>query len=398
MGTGFLRIENLLKNKTLLTMDFALQKTLELLLIISLGLLLQKKIAKNDLKGVKTLILSVALPAVIFVALLKIKLESSLLIFPALALSFNLIMLVASKYFLGASLPKQDDSKKRTVIMLMPSLAPGLSCFPFIVVYLGDDTLALAALADVGNKIFGLILLYMLAMHWYQLHAVKDLRASTKSKLRSLFLSLLNEPINLVIVAGLLMLAVGLNLESLPTFLQNTVLSIKVLMTPLVLLFIGMAVRIKSGEFSLIFSLLLRRAGITFLLSSIFVFLFPVMTPALVLLLVVFPQSACSFWPFAHMSAVSSLEEKDEQKKPTFDINFAVNILACSLPFSTILIIAVLSFSEFFIDPFKILATGVIMMVISMLPVLATKLRRSSIKDWQTFESLNAPSHHSEDN
>ena len=147
-------------------MDFALQKTLELLLIIGLGLLLQKKIAKKDLKGVKTLILSVALPAVIFVALLKIKLESSLLIFPALALSFNLIMLVASKYFLGASLPKEDDSKKRTVMMLLPSLAPGLSCFPFIVVYLGDDSLALAALADVGNKIFGLILLYMLAMHW----------------------------------------------------------------------------------------------------------------------------------------------------------------------------------------------------------------------------------------
>lgn len=383
-------------------MDFALQKTLELLLIIGLGLLLQKKIAKKDLKGVKTLILSVALPAVIFVALLKIKLESSLLIFPALALSFNLIMLVASKYFLGATLPNEDDSKKRTVMMLMPSLAPGLSCFPFIVVYLGDDSLALAALADVGNKIFGLILLYMLAMHWYQLRAVKDLQASTKSKLRSLALSLLNEPINLVIVTGLILLGIGLNLESLPSFLQNTILSIKVLMTPLVLLFIGMAVRIKSGEFGLILSLLMRRAGINFLLSSILVFLFPAMVPALILLLVVFPQSACSFWPFAHMSAVNSLEEKDEQEKPTFDINFAVNILACSLPFSTILIIGVLSFGDFFIDPIKILGTGVAMLVISFLPVLVSKLSRGSLskglKDWQTFEELNVHSQSSEEN
>jgi len=383
-------------------MDFALQKTLELLLIIGLGLLLQKKIAKKDLKGVKTLILSVALPAVIFVALLKIKLESTLLIFPALALSFNLIMLVASKYFLGASLPKENDSKKRTLVMLMPSLAPGLSCFPFIVVYLGDDSLALAALADVGNKIFGLILLYMLAMHWYQLRAVKDIRTTTKSKLRSLFLSLLNEPINLVIVAGLILLGIGLNLESLPGFLQNTILSIKVLMTPLVLLFIGMAVRIKSGEFGLILSLLTRRAGITFFLSSIFVFLFPAMAPALILLLVVFPLSACSFWPFAHMSAVSSLEEKDKQENPTFDINFAVNILACSLPFSTILIIGVLSFSEFFIDPFKILGAGFVMITVSFLPLLIAKLRGGSfskeIKDWQTFEGLNAHSQTSEDN
>lgn len=368
-------------------MDFALQKTLELLLIIGLGLLLQKKIAKQDLKGVKTLILSVALPAVIFLALLKIKLESSLLMFPALALTFNLVMLLASKYVLGASLPKGEHAKKRTAMMLMPSLAPGLSCFPFIVIYLGDDTLALAALADVGNKIFGLILLYILAMHWYRLRAVKDLQASTKSKLRSLLLSLMNEPINLVIVVGLIMLGFGLNLESLPSFLQNTVLSIKVLMTPLVLLFIGMAVRVKSGGFGLILSLLMRRAGLTFLLSSLFVFLFPTLTPALILLLVVFPQSACSFWPFAHMSAVSSLEEKDKQANPTFDIDFAVNILACSLPFSTILIISVLSFNEFFIDPIKILGTGVVLVTLSFLPVLIAKIRRGiffrGAKDWE---------------
>jgi len=287
-------------------------------------------------------------------------------------------------------------------MMLLPSLAPGLSCFPFIVVYLGDDTLALAALADVGNKIFGLILLYMLAMHWYQLRAIKDLGATAKGKLRSLCLSLLNEPINLVIVVGLIMLGIGLNLESLPGFLQNTILSIKVLMTPLVLLFIGMAVRIKSGEFGLILSLLMRRAGLTFLLSSIFVFIFPNLTPAIILLLVVFPQSACSFWPFAHMSAVSSLEEKDQQEKPTFDINFAVNILACSLPFSTILIIGVLSSNEFFIDPLNILGIGISMIVISFLPALVAVLKKGSIsrwlKEWQNFQGFNTHSQASEDN
>ena len=74
-------------------MNFAFQNTLELLLIIGLGLRLQKKIAKQDLKGVKTNILSVALGAVIFVALLKIKLESSLLVFPTFALLLNLNML-----------------------------------------------------------------------------------------------------------------------------------------------------------------------------------------------------------------------------------------------------------------------------------------------------------------
>lgn len=351
-------------------MDFALQKTLELLLIIGLGILLQKKIAKQDLKGVKTLILSVALPATIFVALLKIELKGSLLIFPIVVLAFNLIVLFAAKYFLTITLPKEEKAKKRTLMMLLPSLAPGLSCFPFIIIYMGDDSLALAALADVGNKVFGLILLYMLAMHWYHLRSINNKKTSTGSKMKNLVLSLVNEPINIVIVLGLILLGLGLTITSLPQFLQSTLSSMKVLMTPLVLLFIGMAVRVNSGEFSVIISVLLRRAGLTFCLSAIVAFLIPSLTPALLLLMVVFPQSCCSFWPFAHMSAVHSMEEKNDQKEHTFDINFGVNILACSLPFSTVLIIGIFSFSEFFVDPIIILGIGAGVLTISFIPNL----------------------------
>lgn len=349
-------------------MNFALQKTLELLLIISLGVFLQKKVAKQDLKGIKVLILSVALPATIFVALLKIELKGTLLVFPFMALTFNLLMLLASKYFLTVSLHKNEHSKKRTLMMLLPSTAPGLSCFPFIVAYLGDDTLALAALADVGNKIFVLILLYMLAMHWYRKRAVTNKQESSKSKLKGLMISLINEPINMVMVIGLILLGFGLNLTALPGFLQNTVLSIKDIMTPLVLLFIGMAVRINSGEFKLILSMLLRRAGLAFFLSGLFAYALPSLTPAMILLLVVFPQSSCSFWPFAHMNAIQSLEEKDQQKEPTFDVNFGLNILACSLPFSTLLIIGIFSFSEFFINPLILLGLGTAILAITYAP------------------------------
>ncbi|MCK0146692.1 permease [Arenibacter sp. F26102] len=381
-------------------MNYALQKTLELLLIIGLGLLLQKKVAKEDLKGIKTLILSVALPATIFVALLKIELKGSLLIFPLMALVFNFIMAIATKYLLASSLPKNEGAKKRTLTMLLPSLAPGLSCFPFIIVYLGDEYLALAALADVGNKIFVLILLYMLGMHWYHARAVKDLVATTSSKLKGLFLSMLNEPINLVIIIAMVLLGLGLTLNSFPEFLENTIVKMSLIMTPLVLLFIGMAVRIKFREFGFIFSLLMRRAGITFLLSAIFISLFPALAAPMILFIVVFPQSACSFWPFAHMSAVSTLEDKDEQKKPTFDINFAVNILACSMPFSTILIISIFSFSEFFVNPVVLVVTGIIMMAVTYIPYLITKLKRSNkseeVVNYNTFFGINTNAHSSE--
>lgn len=327
-------------------MNFALQKTLELLIIIGLGILLQKKVAKQDLKGIKVIILSIALPATIFVALLKIELKGTLLVYPLMAITFNLLMLLVSKYFISVSLSKNEDSKKRTLMMLLPSLAPGLSCFPFIVVYLGEDSLALAALADVGNKVFVLILLYLLAIHWYNSRALKDIISTTSRKLKSLLLSMLNEPINLVMIIALILLGFGLTLSSLPNFIGNTVTKMSLIMTPLILLFIGMAVRIKSGEFGIILTMLVRRSGFTFLFSALLVYIFPNLAPSMILLLVVFPQSSCSFWPFAHMSAINSMEEKDEHPHPTFDINFAVNILALSLPFSTILIIGIFSFSE----------------------------------------------------
>ena len=361
-------------------MDFALQTTLELLLIIGLGLLLQKKIARHDLNGIKTLILSVALPATIFIALLKIELNGTLLIFPLLALTFNLLMLLASKYLLTITLPKKEQAKKRTLMMLLPSLAPGLSGFPFIMIYLGDDTLALAALADVGNKIFVLILLYMLAMHWYHLRSLKNEKASNGSRMKGLMISLINEPINVVIVLGLVLLGFGVTLSDFPEFLQNAVFSMKVLMTPLVLLFIGMAVRVNYAEFGVILSMLSRRAGLTFCLSALVAFLIPSLTPALLLLLVVFPQSSCSFWPFAHMSAINSMEEKDEQKELTFDIDFGVNILACSLLFSSVLIIGIFSFSEYFVEPLTILSIGAVTLALSYIPHVFNWIMTSYVK------------------
>jgi hypothetical protein len=89
---------------------------------------------------------------------------------------------------------------------------------------------------------------------------------------------------------------------------------------------------------------------VAFFLSSVLLLLLPPQDMALTLLIIVFPQSACSFWPFAHMASVSELESKADvpAKNKIFDLEFAMNILACSLPFSVMLIVAVYSFGEFF--------------------------------------------------
>lgn len=364
-------------------MNFALQKTLELVIVIGLGLMLQRKISdKENLKGIKVLILSVALPATIFVALLKTKLDANLLIFPLMALGFNVLLFIATRYFMRIILPPGQDKRNRTLSMLLPSLAPGLSCFPFIMAYAGDDTLALAALADVGNKVFGLILLYMLAMKWYHHRSASEEHVSQKSKLKKLLLALVNEPINIVIVLAIVLLAFGLNIDALPSFLSNSVLKISAVMTPLVLLFIGMSAKIKWSDVQFITSILCWRAGITLMLSGLVILLIPSLSPALILFVLVFPQSSCSFWPFAHMSTVNSLEEKDGQSKPTFDIDFAISVLALSLPFSTVSVMTIFTLSDLFMNPVVVWCVG---LALFSIPLVTKFIRRA--QEGQQFSS-----------
>ncbi|MFT5018344.1 MAG: hypothetical protein ACJA0J_002393 [Bdellovibrionota bacterium] len=363
-------------------MNPALEKTFVFLLLIAAGYFLQSKLnGKHDLKGVKVLILSVVLPATIFVALLKISISTKLLLLPVGALALNFIFF----YIIRAMLPKlgfaDKPNNRRTMLLLLPSLAPGLSCFPFVVEYLGDEALAMAALTDVGNKVFVLIILYLFAMNWYYTAKKKstgDLNESPgrQSKLRDLGLSLLREPVNLVIVTAVVMLCLGLDAKALPSFLETTAVRLAALMTPVVLLFIGMAVKFERREMAIILRFLAFRAGVGLLLSGFAILFLPAMAPAMALLLVIFPQSAVSFWPFAHMSAVDALQKEGED--PVFNINLALNVLACSLPFSTVIILGILSCGKVFASPSMVFLLGATLLLIPLVYVFQTGLSLTS--------------------
>ena len=322
--------------------------------MIGLGLALQRKVSSSEqLKGLKVLILSLALPATIFVALLNVQLSENMLLFPVLALGLNGLLLAAA-YFAKNLFPELSPARHRTMMMLIPSFAPGLSCFPFIAEFLGDEAVATAALADVGNKLFVLILLYFLAIHWHHRFNQQP-KKSGESKIKQLLMALVGEPINMVMIVALVMLAFGLNLRSLPETVSTVILRLSGIMAPLILLFIGLAVKINRRDFGLIFRILLWRAGLLFLISAVMISMAPGLTVPMILLAIVFPQSACSFWPFAHMSAVDMMEDGEQ---PTFDVNFGLSTLAISLPLSTILILGVFSFQSLALNPLFLAVFG----------------------------------------
>ncbi len=371
-------------------MPDALQKTLSLLLLILVGYLLKNKLIKEDQrKGLKTIILDLALPAMIFVALLKIKVDPELVLLPLLILGWNFIMLLITRFGLPLFGVDAKSPEMRTWMLLIPSLAPGLSCFPFLVEYLGEDSLAWGALADIGNKLYVLVFAYLLAMNWY--YKVHQLGAkSSSAKIEELLITMVKEPINIVMVVALVLLGFGLNMETLPGFISESILMLKDLMTPLVLLFIGVSVVMKWDQLQGITSILLLRAGLSLILSAVFIAFVPLPSEAAVLLAVVFPLSACSFWPFAHMSAIQLLEKKKESSVQTFDLNLGINILAISLPLSTILILGIFSSGSFFTTPNHLFIAGGVMVALPILPKIFKWARRIEIPAIElTAKNLN---------
>jgi predicted permease len=364
-------------------MEVGFEKTLVFLAFILLGVVLKTKFkSKQEVNGIKKIILNLALPATIFIALLGIKIEASLLLLPLMALAFNVLLFAISPFLLPIVGVKKNTPSYRTARLLIPSLAPGLSCFPFVLEFLGEAYLAKAAMADLGNKVFVLIVLYMVAMHWYYARN-QESRTGGKAKLMSLLKTLVTEPVNIFIGLALLLLFLGFNMESLPFVLSDTLSKLSLMMTPLVLLFIGLAVRIKRQQFAEILSLLLLRAGLVFLITAVFVLVSGLSIQSEILLLLSFGLSACSFWPFAHLSLVDGLEL--EKKSKTFDSNYAVAILALSFPLSTVLILGVLnsgtvlnSSVSIFIVSLILLLLGTLFPLLKLLSKKASKLRLTS--------------------
>ncbi len=345
-------------------MDVGIQKTIVFLFFIFIGVLLKVKFkSKEEITGIKKVILNLALPATIFIALLGVKVELHLLILPLLALGLNLLLFFTMPFILPLMGIGKGTSEYRTAKLLVPSLAPGLSSFPFILEFLGEEYLAKAAMSDLGNKVFVLFFLYLVAMNWhYSLQSSETRNGGTK--LKPLIKAMLSEPVNVFIGAALVLLGFGLSMDSLPFFMSETLEKLSSIMTPLVLLFIGLAVKIKRKQFFQIFSLLCTRAGLVLLISGIFVTVAGIETRNEILLTMAFGLSACSFWPYAHIAAVDSMEMDKKSKKKTFSSDFGVAILALSFPLSTILILATLNSGSFFVNPFNIFMMAVVLLTV----------------------------------
>ena len=356
-------------------MDFALEKSISLVLFIVIGILLKKRISKADeVNGLKHLILTLALPATIFIALLKINIDDDLLVLPFMALLLNIALFYISPLILAFIGISKGTPQANTARLLIPSLAPGLSCFPFILEFLGDGYLAKAAMADLGNKFFVLFVLYLVALKWFYRRNTREDSPAHK-RLVSLFKTMITEPVNMFIIAALILLGLGINFESLPSYISSTLNRLSLIMTPVVLLFIGLAIKIRKRQFVPIFSLLLLRSAVVLFIAVAVVSLLNITLRTDILFILAFSLSACSFWPFAHIAGIRAKEKELHSKEHTFDPNMALSILALSLPMSVLLILSIFTFQDNFTEIRTLLILACALLALGVLPSGIKKIR-----------------------
>lgn len=366
-----------------------MEKTSVFLAFIFIGILLRFKMKSDqELLGIKKIILDLALPSTIFIALLKIQFESSLLLLPILALGFNLILYLLVPH-ITKILKIKETKYRNTALLIVPSLAPGLSCFPFVAEFLGPKFLAQAAMADLGNKVFVLVILYFVAMKLFHGNN-KTMRMQKKRNRLDFVKALILEPVNLFILTALFLILMNIDFNALPFLFQEILTKLSYIMTPLILIFIGLSLKIKQRQFFQIISLLAFRASISFFIVALFMGVTGHTSPNQVILFLVFSLSACSFWPYAHISLVEEQEKKNYNK--TFDSQFAIGLLALSFPFSTTLILGILNTPETFQTTPTFIISGLLLFSIGCLYPLS----RFILKNTKAI-SFNNPKFESSD-
>lgn len=346
--------------------DSVLQKAIALILLIIAGYLLKPKFKDPAAVGaIRNFILNAALPATIFLSTIEIDTKLDLVVLPSFALVINLAFMVMGCGVAWLLMRDAEKAKTRAMILLFPSLAPGLTVYPFIEQFLGRQGLAWAALADMGNKLFVLVGLYAVAIYWYQQNATQNSQSSVKFQWKSIAIFLLTEPVNIAIVLGFLIASFQAS-GFLPLALSDAIRKLAACATPLILFYVGISFNPKAFQFGTLSMVLLARTAVGFLISAATIALLKPTSVEALTLFVALPQASCSLWPLLHATKINTQRSLTvtspgiDARPVFFDTEFATSLLAMSFPFSILVLLVIFSSGQFFQSPTHLSLAGMI--------------------------------------
>ena len=327
------------------------QKMLELGVIMSIGFFLRNKL---DAKALNAVLLNALIPAGILSSLSSLQLSLGL---GLIVLSGALLAVVqiisgdmASRFIISKDEKnnKIPSSWRRTAAMQLGTMAPAASVFSFTREFVGAKYVGFAALADVPNKIYSLLLIPR-AMR-YRASIIGEKKKQKLSKKQTMK-SIISDPFNLAIGCGLGLAAMRCPLSNLG-FFGRAITNLAQTQTAILFLLIGLKLKVGKGEndennsFRLCLRLLLARHGFVGLFVSLFMAVFlrqPLeASAASKLALVLSSNAACSIICFGQMtkvvsSAMSSKEIQSSDSNTFYDLDLAFDIIAISYPLTILL-------------------------------------------------------------
>lgn len=308
------------------------QKVLELGVIASIGASLRSKL---DAKAVTALLLNALVPAIIVSSLSTLSVSAEMVYVIMAGVILALVQLVAGELASRSIIKNYEESSEtrtlqRTAAVQLGTMAPALSVFSFTREFVGYEYSGLAALADVPNKIYTLLLIpYYLHFRGVRKEREVAIKKTEKPPVLERITGSLQDPFNLAIVTGL-GLAVAKRPISTLGFWGKAVESLAQAQTAILFLLIGLKLKWGGERPKLCLRLLLARHGFVSIATSAFLAAFLPNGDSTRLAAVLSSQAACSIVAFGQISKVAG-------KVDGYDTDLAFDLVALSFPVTVVL-------------------------------------------------------------
>jgi len=327
------------------------------IVLFMIGLWLKNQFKEElSFKSIKIIMMQVFLPAVIFYLILTNKegiSENGLWMIIVATLALNFITFGFAKFILPKLLPRLGKKIINTNAVMLSAYAPCITVVPIAAAISTNVNATYAALFDIGDKFFIFVILFA-----YISVQVQENSGGFAQNASRFLKKIILQPINLALILSLVLSSQNIVFEDLPAVVQQVIIDIKTPLLILIPIFIAGVVSFKNISQTLL-SVLMYKYGFGFVVSAIFLLLFPgVITAGLGLLVVVAPLASSSMW------AKQNLMEFDKEKvAQQFDLEFADDLFTNSFGISLILNFLIFSIGESVVNPNLLLIVGSSLMV-----------------------------------
>lgn len=234
------------------------------LLIIALGYVLKRLniITQKDGEALSKLIFNITLPALILHTFSEIKIVSSLIWLPIIAVIYGGLLCLFTMFIFR----KEERSKRGLLSMALPGLNIGLFAFPLVEALWGQEGLKYIAMFDMGNSVIVLVVCYLIGSYFSADKQSVDFRYIMKTLSKSLPL--------LAYVLSLIINLLGTHLPKMVIDISK-VLSRANMPLTLILLGIYLSFSFDKSSWKLMIKALCSRYTIGIIVGMILYFILP---------------------------------------------------------------------------------------------------------------------------